>query len=138
MKKTLTLALSFFVLVACVFISACAKSPIRADDTTVFITATDESYDFADKKLADYMNYLKDKGELTFEIDNGMVTMVNGKYQTSSSFWMLYTDDAENSNNAWGTFEHEGKIYGSATLGVTELVLKEGCVYVLTYQSFSL
>lgn len=138
MKKFLSLAISIIAIVACFFISACDKSPVTADENTVFITASDESFDFENKKLVDYMNHLQDKGELTFEISDGMVIKVNGKAQANGSYWMLYTDDAENSNEAWGTFEHEGKIYGSATLGVEELPLKEGCIYILAYQSFSI
>lgn len=138
MKKFLTFAISLIAIVACFFIGACDKSPIQADENTVIITASDESFDFEGKKLIDYMNRLQDKGELTFEVSDGMVTTVNGKSQANNSYWMIYTNDADNSNEAWGTFEHEGKIYGSATLGVEELPLKEGCIYVLAYQSFSI
>lgn len=137
MKKFIASVIAFFAVFACLFISACDKNPVKADENTVFITAEDKSFDFEDKTLIDFMNHLQDNGKLTFEVSEGMVTMVNGKYQTANSYWMLYTSDADNSNEAWGTFEHEDKIYGSAMFGVEELPIKEGCVYVLAYQSFA-
>lgn len=134
MKKFLALAISIIAIVVCTFAVACGKSPVKADENTVFITVTDKSYN--DKTLSEYMNHLQDEGELTFKLENGMVTSLNGKANTQNSFWMLYTDDAENANEAWGTFEHEGVIYGSAVAGVGELRIKEGCSYIWTYQTF--
>ena len=137
MKKLLTLTLSLLAVVACFLISGCDKSPITADENTVFITATDKSFDFTDKTVLNFMEYLKDKGEFDFEIsDDGMVTSINGKANTNNSYWMLYTDDDENANEQWGTFEHEGKIYGSATAGVKTLKIKENCLYIWAYQTF--
>ena len=49
---------------------------------------------------------------------------------------MLYTDDSENSNTAWGQIEYDGKIYGSAALGAGELVIKDGLTYIWYYQAF--
>ena len=49
---------------------------------------------------------------------------------------MLYTDDAENSNDAWGTVVYEGKTYASATLGAESLVIAEDCVYIWVYTKF--
>lgn len=130
MKKFLAFAISLIAIVACAFLVACGKVE------PVVITATNESYDFNGKTLIDYMTYLQDEGDLTFEIKDGMVTSINGKSNTAKSYWMLYTDDAENANEAWGTFEHEGKTYGSAVAGVSELKIKENCVYIWTYQTF--
>ena len=134
MKKFLALAISLIAILVCAFVVACGKSPVTADENTVFITASDKSYN--DKTLLEYMNHLQDEGDLTFEIKDGMVTSMNGKSNTTNSFWMLYTDDSENANEAWGTFEHEGVIYGSAVSGVGELKIKENCKYIWTYQTF--
>ena len=137
MKKFLICLASVLVLFACFVVSACDdKEPVKADENTVIITVSNSSFDFEGKKLIDYMDYLQDSKELTYTVANGMVTSINGKSNTTNSFWMLYTSDTENSNNAWGTFEHEGALYGSATLGAEALVLKEGCIYVWAYQTF--
>ena len=137
MKKFLICLASVLVFFACFAVAACDdKEPVKADENTVIITASDSSFDFDGKKLIDYMDYLQDNKKLTYTVANGMVTSINGKSNTTNSFWMLYTSDAENANNAWGTFEHEGALYGSATLGAEALVLKEGCIYVWAYQTF--
>ncbi len=132
MKKFLTLLTSVLAIIACCFIAACA------DETTqpVVITASDSSFEYDGKTLNDYMEYLQEDGELTFTVSGGMVTSINGKSNTTNSYWMLYTNDTENSNEAWGTFEHEGQIYGSATLGAQTLAVKQGCIYVWAYQTF--
>lgn len=89
--------------------------------------------------LVDYMNSLKNDGQLTFEINNGMVSSVNGIDNPSdwSSCWMLYTSDADNANSAWGTIEYNGNVYGSAVLGAESLIIKDGCMYIWVFQSFN-
>lgn len=137
MKKFLTLFASLLTLFACCLVSACGdKEPIRADENTVIITASDSLFDFNGKSLKDFMDYLQDNEKFTYSIDNGMVTAINGKSNTSKSYWMLYTSDTENANQAWGAFEHEGTVYGSAVLGAETLPVKEGCIYVWAYQTF--
>ena len=88
--------------------------------------------------LVDYMNSLKDDGQLTFEINNGMVSSVNGIDNPAdwSSCWMLYTSDSDSSNTAWGTIEYNGDVYGSAVLGAESLIIKDGCMYIWVSQSF--
>lgn len=65
-----------------------------------------------------------------------MVVSINGKTNTTKSFWMLYTSDAENANREWGKFEYEDSTYGSATLGADALIVKENCIYIWAYQTF--
>ena len=134
MKKFLAVAISLIAIAVCALSVACGKNPVTADENTVFITVTDKSYN--DKTLSEYMNHLQDEGKLSFEIKDGMVTSINGKSNTTNSYWMLYTDDTENANEAWGTFEHEGKTYGSAAVGASDLKIKENCVYIWSYQTF--
>lgn len=137
MKKLLALLASLIVLIVCCSFVACNNNePIKADENTVVITATDSSFDFDNKTLKEYMDYLQDKEKFTYSIKDGMITAINGKSNTTNSYWMLYTSDAENANNEWGTFEYEGKIYGSAKLGAEALVIKEDCIYIWTYQTF--
>ncbi len=140
MKKFICAVIALVAALACCFTVACknvfSKEPVKADDNTVFITASESSFDFENKTLEDYMKWLQSEGKLTFEMSNGMITSLNGKSNTTNSYWMLYTDDTKNANNEWGTFEHEGKVYGSAASGASELKLTENCVYIWAYQTF--
>lgn len=129
MKKFLIFTLTILAAFACIFAAACDREP-----ETVYLKVTDKSY--AGRTLIEYMEHLRDEGTLTFEIKDGMVTSINGTANTLNSYWMLYTDDAENANDEWGKFEHDGKTYGSAVLGASELNVKEGCLYVWAYQKF--
>lgn len=133
MKKFFVLIASLIAVFACCFAVACNGNK---ESDTVVITANDSSFDFDGKTLKDYMDDLQEKGKLTYSINNGMVTAINGKSNTTNSYWMLYTNDSENSNESWGTLEYGGVIYGSATSGAETLALKENCVYVWAYQTF--
>ena len=137
MKKFFALIASLIAVFACCFAVACnGKEPVKADENTVVITATDSSFDFDGKTLKAYMDDLQERGKLTYTISNGMVTEINGKSQTLNSYWMLYTSDEENASTEWGTFEYEEKLYGSATVGAESLTVKEGCIYIWAYQTF--
>lgn len=143
MKKFLNtiivISLSFFIF----SIFGCSsKEPlvIKESDTYIVITASNEQMDITNTTtLVDYMNSLKADGQLTFEINNGMVSSVNGIDNPSdwSSCWMLYTSDLDNANSAWGTIEYNGNIYGSAILGAESLIIKDGCIYIWVFQSFN-
>lgn len=88
------------------------------------------------QSLLDVMTTLEEDGELSFTEENGMIVKLNGTKNEGSSYWMLYTSDAEYANTAWGTYEYEGQTYGSATLGATELPFKVKETYIWVYQSF--
>lgn len=88
------------------------------------------------QSLLDVMTTLEADGELSFTEENGMIVKLNGTKNEGSSYWMLYTSDAEYANTAWGTYEYEGQTYGSATLGATELPFKVKETYIWVYQSF--
>ena len=136
MKKLLAFTTSLLAVIACCFVAACFdKEPVTVDENSVIITASASSFDYENKTLKDYMDYLKENGKLSYTIRNGMVTEINGISQTTNSFWMLYTDDAENASDEWG-IEYDGKIYGSANLGAEALAVKEGCIYIWAYQTF--
>lgn len=134
MKKFKVLLLALIAAFALCLFAACNKNGGAVDP--VVITANDESFVYENKTLLDYMSYLQGKEELSFTVDNGMVTSINGKSNTTNSYWMLYTSDTENANNDWGTYNYNGEIYGSATLGAGALTVKENCVYVWAYQTF--
>ena len=131
MKKLFALIPACLLLAACCLFAACGEKP-----DPVVITADDPSFEYNDKTLKDYMDYLQENGELSYTISNGMVTEINGTANTTNSYWMLYTSDSENANEAWGTLEHEGAVYGSSMLGAESLTVKENCVYVWAYQTF--
>ena len=136
MKKFLVCLISALAICTCCFFAACLeKEPVKADENTVVITATDKSFDFNEKTLKDYMDHLQQNGKLTYSISNGFVTEINGKSQTLSSYWMLYTDDTGNSNSEF-ELEYEGAIYASAKFGAEALTVKEGCIYIWAYQTF--
>ena len=124
------------------FFGCSPKEPlvIKESDTYIVINVTKEQMDITDTTtLVDYMNSLKNDGQLTFEINNGMVSSVNGIDNPSdwSSCWMLYTSDAVNANSSWGTIEYNGNVYGSAVLGAESLIIKDGCMYIWVFQSFN-
>ncbi len=130
MKKRLLWVLLCIVTVFGVCFAACNKTP-----DPVAITVSDST---EGETLYEYMCELEEKGELSFSSNDGMITQLNGVSNTTNSYWMLYTDDAENSNTAWGTYEYEGKTLGSAKLGASSLVVVDGCVYVWVYETFSI
>ncbi len=144
MKKVFSLFTCVLVIVVGLFsfVGCSPKEPlvIKESDTYIVINASNEQMTISDNTtLLDYMKSLKDDGQLTFEISNGMVSSVNGIENPSdwSSCWMLYTSDTDNANLAWGTIEYNGKVYGSAILGAESLTIKDGCIYIWVFQSFN-
>ncbi len=128
MKKKCVLAIFVFTLIACLFCAACAK-----DVKTVGIAVRDAA---EGETLKTYMDKMEERGEISYTIENGMVTSVNGIANAANSYWMLYTDDVENSDESWGVLEYDGKTCFSAKLGAEALHVKNGCVYVWSYESF--
>lgn len=135
MKKKIAILL--FILAVAVMQCACIKNKVvQPDENTVVIEVNTVGKDIKGKNLIDYMRFLQSSGEISFEYSSGMVTKINGLSQKSNCYWMLYTSDSEKSNTAWGQIEYNGKLYGSATCGFEELIIKEGCLYIWAYQSF--
>ena len=139
LNTIIAITLSLFVFS---FFGCSPKEPlvIKESDTYIVITVSNEQMDISNNTtLVDYMNSLKNDGQLTFEINNGMVSSVNGIDNPSdwSSCWMIYTSDINNANSAWGTIEYNGNIYGSAILGAESLIVKDGCIYIWVFQAFN-
>ena len=126
MKKIVALLLC--VALACAFLFGCG-----AEGKKVVLSPQSE---FVGQTLSEFMENEKEQGCLDFAIENGMVVSLDGVKNTTNTFWMLYTDDAGNSNNAWGTIEYNGKTYASATLGATELVIAKDCTYIWVFTKF--
>ena len=131
----LTIAMSVCMLIACDKEGAAKAEMVSKSDTMVVIKIN-ETEGFA--TLLDAMTYLKDEGELTFELTGGMVSSIEGKANPAdwSACWMLYTSDAEMSNTEWGTITYEGNTYGSAILGAESLTVSAGEYYVWSYDTF--
>ena len=131
------------VVVILASLSACQQAEklvIKDSDTYIVIKTTTQAMNGAtDMTLMDYMDALKDNGELEFKVSNGMITSINGidNPVDYSSCWMLYTSDEDNANKAWGTVEYEGKEYGSAISGAETLVIKADQLYIWVYKSIS-
>jgi hypothetical protein len=133
MKKLLTLLL--VTLTALMMFTACGKNkdPLVISETDEFVVIKCQT-EKEDLTLASYMDGLDD----IFVIENGMVVSINGIKNAAdwSYCWMLYTDDEEMSNTAWGEIEYKDKVYGSAVLGADSLVVKNGKTYIWVYQGF--
>lgn len=137
MKILKKLYLVLCVALAVSAFAGCNRNNVVSEEDMVIMEVNDEVMEITETTtLLDYMNALSDDGELTFTISDGMITSVNGKENSMNSYWMIYTDDAENGNESWGTITYKEKVYLSATLGAGELKIKSGCTYILAYQSF--
>ena len=142
LKKTLSFLLAILILAGTMLLTACKSEPlvIKDSDTYIVIKTTQEAIgDKTDMLLMEYMEALKQKGELEFAVNNGMITSINGIDNPAdySSCWMLYTSDEENANAAWGTVEYNGEQYGSAVSGAEALKIKPDQLYIWVFQSFS-
>ena len=131
MKRKL---ISFLNLLATVFLSVFCFVACGGNVEPVAITVSQAVEE--NTTLIEVMQEMKTAGEFDFQMENGMIVEINGKTNTTNSFWMLYTTDAENANTHWGTFEWNGKTLGSAIVGADTLVVKQGETYVWVYQSF--
>lgn len=142
MKKIRLFVAALFVLICGVFGFAACKKDGKAEAT--LLSATDTQVVLrvdkveGDAVLIDALEDLQDKGELTFTCSGGMITAIND-IENGANYnpcWMIYTSDSEMANVEWGTVEYDGQTLGSAILGVEELPLIEGGVYVFDYQTF--
>ena len=139
LHSSLTKALSLLLalILVALTLGACGSEPVVIQDSETCIVIKAPA-DAEEMLLIDYMNALKADGELTFEIQNGMVSSIGGIANAAdySQCWMLYTSDADNANSAWGTVEYEGVEYGSAVVGAESLTIKPGCLYIWVFMSF--
>ena len=131
--KTAVITLLLAIVLSSPSLIACNKNK---STEPVVITANFSKYDLENKTLKDFMIILQNEEKLSFTSSNGMIDSINGISNTTNSYWMLYTDDTELSNNAWGTIEYNGKTYASAMYGFEDLTLKDGCIYIWSYQTF--
>ena len=141
-KKAFSILLAVLALAGTLALAGCKGEPlvIKDSDTYIVIKTTAEAMgDKKEMKLIEYMEQLKEDGELDCTVKDGMITSINGieNPEDFSSCWMLYTSDAENANTAWGQVEYDGQQYGSAISGAETLVIKADQLYIWVFQSFS-
>lgn len=126
----------FILVFVLLFLFGCESKTVKVDGDYVIITAQKVR---ENETLEEYMLYLQGTRELTFETQSSdwgaFIVSVNGKANSTNSYWMVYTSDSENADTAY-TAEYDGKLYGSASVGITSLVVKEGETYILYYQTF--
>ncbi len=131
MKKTLVLILTVVLIVGLFTIVACDKNEKEV------VIQIDKKYELSTgDKLIDYMGYLEERNKLDYDEKNGMIVSINDIENSTNSYWMLYTDDPDNSNGTWGTYEYNGKNYASAKAGASELVISYDYTYIWVYQTF--
>ncbi len=110
---------------------------VESTQTRVVISVEEQGLNCT---VLDCMEMLRQSqdNDFTFTFTNGMITSINGVENPAdfSSCWMLYTSDAEMANTAWGTTEYDGQTLGSAVVGVNELDVISGEIYVWVYAAF--
>ena len=132
-RITLTVIVLALMLAVVLGLVACGAKPVQIRDSEIILTYDkDVMADIENKTLLDYMNALQEKELLTFSAPGGFVVTMNDRTPdaTKGEYWFIYTDDEDYSNEAWGTYEIEGKTYKSATKGISELPIKEGKSYI--------
>ena len=156
MKHKFLRILAFFCTLAfsCSTFACIIPTEVSIDDSAVGKTSIAYGYDEKDQvnevvislknvtvqegtTLEQIMSSMKDGSDFTYEIANGMVTSIMNRKNEGNSYWMLYTSDTENANEAWGTYDYDGQKLGSAILGAGSLGVKTGEVYVWAYQTIS-
>ena len=125
--------LAVMTVFASVFFFSCGKS---ADGVAPVVIVADENA--GGKTLLSIMEEMEEAGALSYKVKDGMIVGINGTENDIDydPCWMLYTSDTENSSTAWGEYEYEGQILGSANYGADSLLVKTGEIYVWVYQEF--
>ena len=117
-----------------------AASLVSVVDNMVIITVNSAYMEItAGTVLIDYMAKLKADGAIDYTVSNdGMINSINGQANPAdwSKCWMLYSNDAELSNEAWGFITLNGVKYLSAIFGAESLPIKDGKIYVWEFKSF--
>ena len=135
-------AIAFFAGAACTSNSGTAENYTLTENTATLLVFTAEGIE-GDMSLKDYLDGLKDQGDITYSIVDGMVTEINGSKNPAdfSYCWMFYTDlttyeGATYANPEWGTYEYGGKTLASCSNGVELTPVISGYTYAAVYQQF--
>lgn len=109
---------------------------LSSEEKTMVLTVSDVQGKFT---LLNCLQSLAADGEIEYEMQGTMLTAIGGVKNDDATFsyWMIYTSDASNANAAWGSLEYNGTTLSSAAKGISELQVKDGCLYVFCYQTMS-
>ena len=134
---------SFLTLLCCMAISLFALISCNQEKPVEPVCIRVENAVAENVTLLDYMNDLREAGELEFESVTGlygeMIKSINGTANGvgDNPCWMLYTSDAtEGVSDLSYSYEYEGQTLGSAWLGVSAMPVKQGHIYVWVYTAF--
>ena len=135
----LALAISIFSFVACD--KGHVKAEIVSKSDTMVVIKVNETEGFS--TLLDAMNYLKNEGELSFEVSGTMISSIEGKANPAdwSSCWMVYISDADfacedDERIDYDTLEYQGVTYFLAILGAEGLPVSSDGYYIWSYVTF--
>ncbi len=117
------------IILSLCLLSACGGRSLVVVDGDYVVITVEEARVGDGTTLKQYMDMLVADGTLTYEMDNGMVTMMGGVADKSGHYWMLYTDDPAY-EGGWGQCSYEGKTYVSASVGAESLYVRADCTYI--------
>lgn len=131
MKKVVSILL---IALLALTLTACFKPVLQTDSEIIITVSSDNSA----KTLSEYLSSLKSDGKIQYETDaSGFLTAINGrKPAAANEYWMIYTLKEGYFNNDWGSYEYDGKTYGSATLGITDMPVAANDVFIFVIASF--
>ena len=140
MKKLFTLLLTICLVLCSTFAISCNKGGsvkatlVSVSEHTIVIKVEEVS---GNPMLIDALNTLKGDN-FNYTIVGGMIMEINGVENPAdwSYCWMIYTNDADFSNTAFGVCSYNGVDYGSAILGAEALPVTANCYYILNYTYF--
>ena len=131
--KKLVSVLAATLLAVCILLCACSVKQITVlQESDNFVVLIFDS-GFNGKTLSEAMENAKQNEQIDYTVEKGMVTTINGITNANNKHWMLYTDDEDFANTAWGEITYQDKTYGSATKGISDLIVKDGKTYIWAY-----
>ena len=130
----------FALVLACSTLFACKKEAVKElTEADKYVVLVPESK-YIGSRFTDSMTaYAEENEEFTFVAYDGFVSSINGvnnSYETNY-YWMLYTNDADNTNPAWGKVKYKGEVFCSAAVGIDDLPVVEGKTYIWVYSLYS-
>ncbi len=88
------------------------------------------------KRLETVLDELSEDKKITFsgtKSSSGFfITDIDNMTLPANNYFLIFSDDAENTNTTWGEHEFDGITYYSISNGITMQPVKDGCVYVFT------
>ncbi len=135
MKKLFSICCTAILLVCTLCLFGCdkQKSSVTVDGNYVMFTVKAANIG-GSGTMKEYMDYLQENEELTYEIKDGAVISINGKKSDTGLSWSLYSNDGANAISS-KTCEYKGNYYYLAKSMVGELPIKDGGFYIWYLQT---